>query len=265
VLRPRAGTRAVAAGVFDVRQRPGSAEVVCTTTSPAVDVLRLRRTPPGAAGCDDNNEQRQQQQGGFDYHYEVACSLVGHTGACPTSRTLGDLVVTASFDDTLKLFRPPQARAAAAAAPGGAPLAVHAVATLDDAAPAPAPGAPPGPAGGVCALALGPGAAQLVSGGNDMQVKVWDVAAGRVTLRLRGHEGWVWLVEPLGEGLSSVVTAATDGTARVWDLRAGAQVAALDFSQRHQGEPSPHAAEAWDTCASRVASWRMRALLRLST
>lgn len=55
-------------------------------------------------------------------------------------------------------------------------------------------------------------------------MKQWDVETGKVSLRLTGHEGWVWHVESLDESHRVLVSGGTDSSVRIWDTRAGRQV-----------------------------------------
>ena len=60
-------------------------------------------------------------------------------------------------------------------------------------------------------------------------MKQWDVESGKLTLRLAGHEGWVWHVEALDEGQQCLLSSGTDASVRVWDCRAGKQAQRADL------------------------------------
>lgn len=59
---------------------------------------------------------------------------------------------------------------------------------------------------------------QIVSGGGDSAIILWDVATGQPLRRLRGHAARV-SVTRFNEESSMVVSGSQDGTARCWDVR----------------------------------------------
>jgi WD40 repeat protein len=73
--------------------------------------------------------------------------------------------------------------------------------------------------------------ARLASAGEDGTVRVWDAAAGREALTLRGHQGGVRGVAFSRDG-ARLASAGIDGTVRVWDAAAGRAALTL---RGHQG------------------------------
>ena len=80
--------------------------------------------------------------------------------------------------------------------------------------------------GWVQAVAFGPRAGVLASGGEDRVVRVWDVASGTVRARLVGHVGAVNCAAFV-RGADLLVTGGEDGV-RIWDVAAGRTVATLN-------------------------------------
>ena len=84
----------------------------------------------------------------------------------------------------------------------------------------------PGP---VWSVAVTPDGAQIVSGGDDGSVRVWDRASGAVVgAPLTGHTGGVRSVAVTPDG-AEIVTVGSDGTIRIWDLANGVQVAGTQW------------------------------------
>lgn len=69
----------------------------------------------------------------------------------------------------------------------------------------------------VIALAFGPGARILASGGKDGTARLWRVPTGRQFAVLGGHKSWVTAVA-FSPRATFVATASRDGTGRVWAI-----------------------------------------------
>jgi WD40 repeat protein len=75
--------------------------------------------------------------------------------------------------------------------------------------------------GEVKCLILGPGGTnQLISGGVDATIRVWDVATGEVLRKLVGHTSYInaLIISPNGKNL---ISAGADETIRIWNLETG--------------------------------------------
>ena len=68
-----------------------------------------------------------------------------------------------------------------------------------------------------CTADLGHG--QLVSGGEDKMVRVWDIATGKCVQCLEGHTGWVKCVIALSN--QKAASGSFDHTIRIWCLQRG--------------------------------------------
>jgi WD domain, G-beta repeat len=198
--------------------------------------------------------------GSSTWELDIEYNLEGHTAGCPAVRVCNDRAVTACFDGGLRVFElPPCTRSGSSPSASGATdspntaanknnnnrsrnitnnnhnrqstKSLHPVSTfMDDPEHTQQPPLNTEQNRGVCGLALSSSADRIVSGSNDMQIKVWDTATGRITLRLGGCMGWPWWVEGFDPGLNEVTSASTDGYVRVWDLRAGQQSLAMNLN-----------------------------------
>ncbi|GAB4817410.1 hypothetical protein N2152v2_004456 [Parachlorella kessleri] len=194
-------------GVFDLRQVPGTRQVLCCGFGPEVNVGMLEpRQPCGCGdseyGCSHLRVQLETNLGlpGGNARWPAARqgwelrhthTLVGHDAACPSvACQSGGLAVTASFDGTLRLWQIPAELGAGAAMENSEPVVLSAAAVLRD----------------------------------PFSVKTWDLESGKVALRLAGHEGWVWHVESLDDTHAVLLSGGTDSSIRMWDTRAGRQV-----------------------------------------
>lgn len=75
----------------------------------------------------------------------------------------------------------------------------------------------------VRAMRFGPGGRRLYSGGDDREIRVWDMASRRLILKLPGHEAAIagLAVSP---DEKTLVVADKDGNLRLWDLRTGREL-----------------------------------------
>ncbi len=81
--------------------------------------------------------------------------------------------------------------------------------------------------GRVLALALSPDGRRVVTGGNDQQPRIWDVATGEVAATLYGHGDSVVASAWTPDG-RSVLTASLDGTTRIWNAESGEQLRVIE-------------------------------------
>jgi len=78
-------------------------------------------------------------------------------------------------------------------------------------------------------VALSPDGKRLLSGGQDMTLKLWDVAEGTVLKTLEGHKNWVNVVAFRND--NQAASASDDLTVRFWNLQTGKEIDQLDLSQ----------------------------------
>jgi WD40 repeat protein/transcriptional regulator with XRE-family HTH domain len=81
-------------------------------------------------------------------------------------------------------------------------------------------------AGALRAVAWRPDSRQVATAGDDAAVRIWDVATGRVALRLAGHQGGVRAVAWSPDG-RQILTGGADNKAHVWDTSRGAELYTL--------------------------------------
>ena len=72
----------------------------------------------------------------------------------------------------------------------------------------------------VWSVAISPDGQTICSGGDDNNIKVWDLATGRLKATLTGHREWVGSVAISPDG-RTVVSGSLDNTIKVWDLATG--------------------------------------------
>lgn len=91
----------------------------------------------------------------------------------------------------------------------------------------------------VCALTMSEACDVMITGGNDMRVKVWDMHHNVITSRMEGHSGWIWNVKPLDPFLHVAMSTSTDGFCRKWDTRTGTSVGQINVSAHGPGNIYP--------------------------
>ena len=72
----------------------------------------------------------------------------------------------------------------------------------------------------VWAAAWSPDGSEIVSGGSDRTLRVWDARSGRCRLTLEGHSDWIRACAWSPNG-NEIVSGGADRTLRVWDARSG--------------------------------------------
>ena len=73
----------------------------------------------------------------------------------------------------------------------------------------------------VWSLAITPNGVNIVSGGQDTTVRVWDLMDGKLVHSLLGHEGPVYALAITSDGHRIVSAAGNDLGVRIWDLEIG--------------------------------------------
>lgn len=188
------------------------------------------------------------------WEFSPAYNLGGHGGGCSTVRAHAETAATACFDGSVRIFRLPNTDAADIDTCSNAMNSNHTnsnhtipeltpILTLtDDPEHSMVPVTQDNR--GVCGLDISADATRVITGSNDMQIKVWDTATGKITLRLTGSQGWPWWLEGVDSELQEIVTASTDGRVALWDVQGGLQSAVLDLGQRYSNTVFPVAAVA---------------------
>jgi len=70
----------------------------------------------------------------------------------------------------------------------------------------------------------------LATASEDLTVKLWDVASGRLMRTFRGHRHWVSAAAFSPDSMM-IASAAYDGTVRIWDVRTGRAIRTLSRAQ----------------------------------
>jgi WD40 repeat protein len=113
-------------------------------------------------------------------------------------------------------------------------------------------------------LTLGPGTNQVLSGGSDRILRLWDVESGHCLREMAGHED---AVTGVAASRSALVSASRDGTVRLWSPEDGRSLAVL---RAHAGralavalcEPDSRLVSAGDDGVVRDWGLQSRALVR---
>lgn len=226
------------AGIFDMQQLPGLNQFIVGQFGEGdVNIVEIQKSSWfNSVDNDDNVANNADEEEEDAYEYATLCRLVGHDETVVCTRVQGNTAVTSSFDTTIKLWQLPKCDYASSLSQSDRgqkfPKIIEPAVTLRDPQ---LTNSPPGvPNGAVNALAYGAADQRhLASGGNDTQVKLWDIETRKIILRLPGHEGaWVWALEPSGDGTYNVLySGGTDGRIKVWDTRAGQQAHVIHLKQ----------------------------------
>ena len=73
-------------------------------------------------------------------------------------------------------------------------------------------------------VAFSPDGAKIISGSQDMIIRVWDASTGiEVLPSLRGHDHWIHSVAFSPDG-SKIISGSSDATIRVWDVSTGIEM-----------------------------------------
>jgi hypothetical protein len=80
-----------------------------------------------------------------------------------------------------------------------------------------------GHARAVQSAALSPDGSLAVSGGDDDDLRLWDVATGKTVRLLKGHTNQVWCVAFSPDG-KYVLSGGDDNTVRLWDVADGKEI-----------------------------------------
>jgi eukaryotic-like serine/threonine-protein kinase len=96
-------------------------------------------------------------------------------------------------------------------------------------------------------VTFSPDGSRLASADSDFMVQVWDVATGRNTMTLKGHNGTVTGVSFSHDG-SRIASAGADRSVRIWDATTGREI------RKIEGISHPAEGVAFSPDGSRIAS-----------
>lgn len=224
-------------GVMSLAQLPSTRKIVVTTMTPQILIVELE---VGSSACDlsDCLQDKRPVDRNVVVKYTPLFSLVGHQACSPMARASKNVVFTASFDSTVKMFQVPTSKVGESQH-GCEPLEpVQAAETFSD-DPAHDVYHGRGFNIGVSGLAISECTSRMVTGGNDMQIKLWDVASKKIIQRSRAGDGWPWNINAMDAHLNEVAVSSTDGCIRIWDFRSGQQTFSLNLSQWYSGDVYP--------------------------
>jgi len=78
----------------------------------------------------------------------------------------------------------------------------------------------------VLSVAISLDVRHIVSGSQDMTIRVWDMETGEpLGAHLQGHTSWVYTVAISSDG-NHIMSGSTDQTVQVWDMKSGKAVCA---------------------------------------
>ncbi len=83
------------------------------------------------------------------------------------------------------------------------------------------------------AVSFSPDSKTLVTGHNDLTIRVWDVETGLEKMVLKGHNSAVTHVKVSGDG-KFIFSAAKDGSVRMWDMITGKELLAFSVFGNNQ-------------------------------
>ena len=78
-------------------------------------------------------------------------------------------------------------------------------------------------------VAFAPDGKHVLSGSQDMTLKLWDVEEGTAVKTLEGHKNWVNFVGFRGK--DQAVSTSDDLTIRLWDLQSGKELDQIDMGK----------------------------------
>jgi WD40 repeat protein len=76
----------------------------------------------------------------------------------------------------------------------------------------------------ITCISFTPDGKRIVTGSNDLSVRVWDAVSGKELRYFEGHSGRVRDLGISRDGRLAVTAGMWDGTARLWDLETGLEL-----------------------------------------